>query len=71
MKGCFTHSTGCSNTDCVDFSQVEKKEKQKLNFCCCKGSLCNSKYSWEPITQATTEIGTSTSKLKLIFSVGN
>lgn len=54
MKGCFRHSASCSNTECVDSSEVERVEKQGVNFCCCTGNLCNSKYSWEPRNLTTT-----------------
>lgn len=43
MKGCFTDNA-CNNTECIDTST------KKMNFCCCTGHMCNSKYKWIPTT---------------------
>ncbi|XP_031618314.1 activin receptor type-2B-like isoform X2 [Contarinia nasturtii] len=43
MKGCFTDSA-CNNTECI------ANEPKKMNFCCCTGHMCNSKYKLVPTT---------------------
>lgn len=53
MKGCFTHNTECMNTECVDHAQIQEK---KINFCCCKGNLCNADFKWVPTTTVATEV---------------
>lgn len=65
MKGCFIHNTGCSDNECVDVTPVS--DDRKLNFCCCRGSLCNRKFSWQPSMPATTEM--SPSKEFLPYSI--
>lgn len=44
MKGCFLDNS-CTNTECIDTSQTKK-----MNFCCCTGHMCNSKYKLIPTT---------------------
>lgn len=53
MKGCFTDSHECNQTQCVSTAEP----RNNMNFCCCKGSLCNSDYKWIPTsTEATTQV---------------
>lgn len=52
MKGCFTDSHECNQTQCISTAEP----RNNMNFCCCKGSLCNSDYKWIPTsTEATTQ----------------
>lgn len=44
MKGCFTDNS-CTNTECIETSP-----NKKMNFCCCTGHMCNSKYKLIPTT---------------------
>lgn len=44
MKGCFLDNA-CTNTECIDTSKTKK-----MNFCCCTGHMCNSKYKLIPTT---------------------
>ncbi|XP_055315210.1 activin receptor type-2B isoform X2 [Sitodiplosis mosellana] len=44
MKGCFTDSA-CNNSECIDTSMPKR-----MNFCCCTGHMCNSKYKLMPTT---------------------
>lgn len=54
MKGCFTYSSVCNQTECVDSAN---SLRQDYNFCCCKGDMCNQEHKWVPATtRATTEI---------------
>lgn len=52
MKGCFTDSVECNQTECI----ATAEPKNNLKFCCCKGSLCNLEYKWVPTTTKATEI---------------
>uniref|UniRef100_A0A2M3Z7L2 Serine/threonine-protein kinase receptor n=1 Tax=Anopheles braziliensis TaxID=58242 RepID=A0A2M3Z7L2_9DIPT len=46
MKGCFISPTECNNTECIDTSTDMKKN---LNYCCCRGSMCNKEQRWVPV----------------------
>lgn len=52
MKGCFTDSVECNQTECISSSAL----KNNMFFCCCKGSLCNTEHKWIPTTTSATEI---------------
>ncbi|XP_058127838.1 activin receptor type-2A-like [Anopheles ziemanni] len=56
MKGCFTHPTDCNHTECVDTSTDMRKN---LNFCCCRGNLCNKEQKWVPISTKAPELAES------------
>uniref|UniRef100_A0A1I8MWT9 Serine/threonine-protein kinase receptor n=1 Tax=Musca domestica TaxID=7370 RepID=A0A1I8MWT9_MUSDO len=54
MKGCFSHTSECNQTKCVTSSEPRK---DNIYYCCCKESLCNRDYKWEPTTtEATTQV---------------
>lgn len=45
MKGCFTDAA-CNRSQCID----NRSGQKKMNFCCCTGHMCNSKYQYIPTT---------------------
>lgn len=53
MKGCFSHTAECNQTECVMNNEPRKKN---MYFCCCKESMCNTDQKWMPTTtEATTQ----------------
>lgn len=44
LKGCFLHDE-CNNTKCID---TNNKRNNEYLYCCCKGNMCNTNFSWEP-----------------------
>lgn len=63
MKGCFTDNNSCNNSECVDTSMPKK-----MNFCCCTGHMCNSKYTLIPTTTKAPEVD-GTSKYHCDFAI--
>lgn len=66
MKGCFNDQHGCNQTECVDKSYDKNKG---LNFCCCKGNMCNSDQRWEPTATKPTQTEGKYFKCVIIFCV--
>ncbi|KAI8118432.1 Activin receptor type-2A [Lucilia cuprina] len=57
MKGCFSQTPECNQTECVTSSEPRKNNMNLLHFCCCKQSMCNTAQKWEPTTtEATTQV---------------
>jgi len=57
MKGCFTDMHECNQTECVTSAEPRQGN---INFCCCKGSRCNSNQKYiRSTTEATTQGGFS------------
>ncbi|XP_052861240.1 activin receptor type-2A [Anopheles cruzii] len=53
MKGCFTNPSECNNTECIDTTTDIKKN---LNYCCCRGSMCNKEHRWVPVATKAPEV---------------
>lgn len=56
MKGCFSNTPECNQTECVTSSEPRKNN---MHFCCCKESMCNTDQKWEPTTTEATTQGKS------------
>uniref|UniRef100_A0AAG5DVI6 Serine/threonine-protein kinase receptor n=1 Tax=Anopheles atroparvus TaxID=41427 RepID=A0AAG5DVI6_ANOAO len=66
MKGCFANPTDCNHTECVDTSTDMKKN---LNFCCCRGNLCNKEHKWVPISTKAPEVVQSVDAEQNVFMI--
>uniref|UniRef100_A0A182T9D9 receptor protein serine/threonine kinase n=1 Tax=Anopheles maculatus TaxID=74869 RepID=A0A182T9D9_9DIPT len=69
LKGCFMNPTECNNTECIDTTANSKKN---LNYCCCRGSLCNREHKWIPEATKAPEVLPSAnpeSNLPLVLSL--
>ncbi len=50
MMGCFQQSDDCRlNEECLERAHNLKGADKNHLFCCCRGSMCNSVFSWSPI----------------------
>ncbi|XP_050087772.1 activin receptor type-2A [Anopheles aquasalis] len=69
MKGCFITPTECNNTECIDTTTDMKKN---LNYCCCRGSMCNKEQRWVPVATKAPKVIHSPekeSKMPLIIMI--
>lgn len=69
MKGCFISPTECNNTECIDTTTDMKKN---LNYCCCRGSMCNKEQRWVPVATKAPKVIHSPekeSKMPLIVAI--
>ncbi|XP_035919582.1 activin receptor type-2A [Anopheles stephensi] len=66
LKGCFMNPTECNNTECIDTTANSKKN---LNYCCCRGSLCNKEHKWIPEATKAPEVLPSVEKVSSLTLV--
>lgn len=50
MKGCFL-SDSCNRTECI----ADSPSRNNINYCCCRGSMCNLKFKYVPSSTPTAE----------------
>lgn len=51
MKGCFI-SDSCNRTECI----ADSPPRSNINYCCCRGNMCNLKYKYVPVPPAPAEL---------------
>ncbi|XP_037047421.1 activin receptor type-2B isoform X2 [Bradysia coprophila] len=51
MKGCFI-SDSCNRTECI----ADSPPRSNINYCCCRGNMCNLKYKYVPLPPAPAEL---------------
>uniref|UniRef100_A0A182P6U7 receptor protein serine/threonine kinase n=1 Tax=Anopheles epiroticus TaxID=199890 RepID=A0A182P6U7_9DIPT len=68
LKGCFTNPSECNNTECIDTATFAKKN---LNYCCCRGSMCNREHKWIPeatkAPESVQSVPKDTSVMMIVF----
>ncbi|KAJ6649448.1 Activin receptor type-2B [Pseudolycoriella hygida] len=51
LQGCF-NNVSCNNTECVS----DGPTRNNVNYCCCRGNMCNSKFKYVPLRPSPEEL---------------